>query len=176
MVHDYLYFMIADLLQEKGEVFLTKINLCESGPKLKKLLKGTNPDFIIQRANGREKTLILDVDIGNKDLNEIKGKYKKLDFFADFLVITQYNYASKLDDLILPTRLDYLTKNFQIFLTEYQYWKACMKLQIVFCNDVDNVRLVEFNYPEDGSDEVHRTKIFKSLSRYAERVTDRDGI
>lgn len=76
MVHDYLHFMIADLLQEKGQVFLTKINLRESSPHLKKLLNGTNPDFIIQRENGREKTLILDVYNGKKDLNKIKGKYK----------------------------------------------------------------------------------------------------
>jgi hypothetical protein len=51
----------------------------------------------------------------------------------------------------------------------YEASKSCF-------NDVENVRLIEFNYPEDGSDEVHRAKYFESLSRYAERVTDRDGI
>jgi hypothetical protein len=168
--------MIADLLREKGEVFLMENHLRESRPELKKLLNATTPDFIIKSANGREKTLILDVYIGNKDSNEIKSKYIKLNFFADFLVITQYNFASKLKDLIESTRLDYLTKNFQIFLTEYQYWKACMKLKKVIFNDVENVTLIDFKYPDDGKDEAYRIQFFNKLTNYAESVAARDGI
>jgi hypothetical protein len=126
MVHDYLHFMIAYLMQEKGEVFPTKINLRESSPQQKKLLNGTNHDFIFQRVNGREKTLILDVYIGNKDLTLSKARL--------FRRISRHHSIQsciEVRDLLLPTRLDYLTKNFQISLTEYLYWKACMKLQKV---------------------------------------------
>ena len=175
MIHDYIHFMIADLLREKGEVFLMENHLRESRPELKKLLNATTPDFIIESANGREKTLILDVYIGNKDLNEIKSKYKKLNFFADFLVI-KINFASKLKDLIESTRLDYLNKNFQLFLTEYQYWKACMKLKKVIFNDVETVTLIDFKYPDDGKNEAHRVQFFNKLTNYAESVAARDGI
>ena len=57
----------------------------------------SSPDFILKKANGRERKLIFDVYIGNKDLREMKGKYKKLDFFADFMLVTQYNFASQLE-------------------------------------------------------------------------------
>ena len=51
-----------------------------------------------------------------------------------------------------------------------------MKLRKVILNDVEIVRLIEFNYAEDVSYEVHLAKFFESHSRYADRVTDRDGI
>ena len=52
---------------------------------------------------------------GNKDTSSIKSKYRKLEYFSDFKIVTQHNFSSELKESIDQNELDYLHNNFQIF-------------------------------------------------------------
>lgn len=89
--------MIQDLLLENNEVFMTEQLIAETD-SIKSLLYGTTPDFVIKKGNGRQKTLIMDIHVGEKDFANdlIKETYRKLEFFADFKIITPYNFGKEL--------------------------------------------------------------------------------
>lgn len=149
MVHDYLHYMLVDLLRKNGEIFVTENDIKGMGAVFK-LLNNTTPDFIIKKNGAREKTLIVDVYVGNKDISEIKSKYRKLDFFADFRVVTKDNFATQLKDVLPTQHLDYLTKHLQLFLTKYQYWSSCIKMQKILFNEQENYAILDLT-PDEAS-------------------------
>ncbi|KXZ53440.1 hypothetical protein GPECTOR_7g1338 [Gonium pectorale] len=174
MVHDYLCFMTQDLLDKNGEVYVTEDDIRESEP-IKRLMGGMTPDFAIKKRGNRDKTIILDVYVGNKDPSDVKGKYKTLGFFADLHIVTQYNFNTALKCVLPEADLEYMHKNVQLFLTEYFYWRACIKLRKVLLNDVENIQLQQF---ATVPDEQQTAKlIFKEdLIAYAKQVADQARI
>ena len=174
MVHDYLYYMIQDMLIENKEVFITE-NIITREHDIKCLLNNSTPDFVIKRGNGRQKTLIIDIYVGEKDINEIKGKYRKLELFADFKIITPANFRKELKIIFKDSDLDYLYKNYQIFLIEYHYWKACMKLKKILFNEEKNIEIITFSNDRDKF-EVDQLQYVETLKHYASSVLAQEDI
>ena len=54
MVHDYLHFMLADILDKNGEIYLTEDTL-RLEQSILGLLGGMTPDFVIRRGGGGPK-------------------------------------------------------------------------------------------------------------------------
>ena len=168
MIHDYLQFMIQDMLDKNGEIYITE-NDIRNNSSIKDLLCGMTPDFVIKRNDNRTKTIIFDVYVGTE--SDIKGKYKALSFFADFRVVTPHNFTSQLSSVLPKEDIEYLYKNFQIFLTEYYYWRACIKLRKVLYNDAENIKIETF--PEVPDDQkAAKIQYERDLSAYAIRVAD----
>jgi len=77
MSHDYLHFMLVDMLAHNKELFLTEKEIKQIDI-IKQLLGGNTPDFVIKKKQPRKKTLIIDIYVGDKDPSEIKAQYRKL--------------------------------------------------------------------------------------------------
>lgn len=157
MVHDYLHYMIQDLLDKNKEIYITEKDI-KSNDLIWGFLLNTTPDFIIKsNIDKKRKTLIVDIYVGNKKDESIKSKYRKLAMFADFIIINKHDFADTLiNNKILPREdVNYLFKQFQIFLTEYYYWRSCIKLQKVIFNDIKNIEIRDFekcDNPNDNAD------------------------
>ncbi len=148
MIHDYLHFMLIDLLQKNAEVFITEETIRDNST-IQRLLKNTTPDFVI-KSKDKRRTVIVDIYVGDKELNSIKSKYRGCDLFADLKIVTPHNFQAELKDLLLQSDLDYLYKNFQLFLAEYHYWVACLKLKKILFNDTENIVLTALPVPSDS--------------------------
>eukprot|EP00742_Colponemidia_sp_Colp-10_P009162 GILJ01009965.1.p1 GENE.GILJ01009965.1~~GILJ01009965.1.p1 ORF type:complete len:255 (-),score=35.54 GILJ01009965.1:860-1573(-) len=175
MVHDYLHYMIMDLLDKNGEIYLTENDIKQSENIHKLLLKGLTPDFIIKKKEPRKKTIIIDIYVGDKTASEIKGKYRNFDFFAEFFVVTQHDFQTTLANILPADDIDYLYKNFQIFLVEYHYWRACMKFSRILFNDEESVPIQSF--PEITVDQMAMKEQYRSnLEAYAVHVNNQADI
>ena len=148
MIHDYLQYMIQDMLDKNGEIYITE-NDIRNNSSIKDLLCGMTPDFVIKRNDNRTKTIIFDVYVGTE--SDIKDN-EALSFFADFRVVTPHNFTSQLLTVLPKEDIEYLYKNFQIFLTEFKLRKV---LYIV----PDAQKAAKMQYERD-------------LATYAERVAD----
>ncbi|KAL9649754.1 hypothetical protein ABK040_009569 [Willaertia magna] len=173
MVHDYLQNMIADTLLKNGETFITENDIRQMNT-ISALLNNTTPDFIIKSVDKR-KTLIIDVYTGEKDVIGLKSKYGKLEFFADFKIITQHNFQTELKIIFSDSDIDYIFKNYQVFLTEYHYWKACMKFKKILFNDKENLKLVKYELKEEIN-ELNKQMFKQNLESYASNVLSKNGI
>lgn len=146
MIHDYIHYMIKDLLDKNKEIYITE-NTIKSNDLILNFLLNTTPDFIIKSNKEKNrKTLIVDIYVGGKKDESIKSKYRKLAMFADFIIINKHDFSDiLLNNKILPLDdVNYLFKHYQIFLTEYYYWRSCIKLQTVIFNDIENIVIHEF--------------------------------
>jgi hypothetical protein len=173
MVHDYLHFILIDMLVEAGETFLTEKDIRDN-EQIKKFLNNSTPDLIVKTSSTRIKPLIIDIYVGSKDTSSIKAKYRSLDYMANFHIITPYNFTTELKDVFSDEKLSYLHQHFQLFQTEYQYWRSCMKLKKILLNEVENVKIKEFDLHD--VDEVARTSFLYSLTIYACNVSERKGL
>jgi hypothetical protein len=133
-VHDYLYYMIMDLLQSENITFITENEIRES-TELYKLLDGFIPDFIIKsdESKCRKKPMILDIYIGkNEDtVNKKKSKYQQMRISFDVEGLTMANYSSILTKIIPQKKVHCLYNQFQTFLTKHHYRRACSKMNDV---------------------------------------------
>lgn len=174
MVHDYLYYMIKDMLDKNKQIYITEKEIRESSD-IKCLLLNTTPDFLIKSTNTDPDLLILDIYIGNKDISSIKSKYRAVGSLAKFCIITQYNFSSELLKVgILPqSDIDYIYKNYQIFITEYYYWKACLKLRKILMNYIDNI-IIKPPVKEDIEHEVNKNLFRDSLISYSIKTNEKD--
>jgi hypothetical protein len=157
MVHDYLHYMIKDLLDKNHEVYITE-NDIKSNNLILNFLLNTTPDFIIKSNSEKaRKTLIVDIYVGGKKDESIKSKYRKLAMFADFIIINKHDFSDiLLNNKILPLDdVNYLYKQYQIFLTEYYYWKSCNKLQKVIFNDIENIEIHDFEKYDNTGNKVN---------------------
>jgi len=121
MMHDYLHFLLKDLLDHNGETYITESDIRRSPQLAHGLLNGTIPDFILKKNKGRTKTLIVDIDVCLSPTSEIKSKYMSFGFFADVIIITPLGFCSQLRDVLPAEDIDYLYKNYKVFLIEYYY-------------------------------------------------------
>ena len=173
MIHDYLHFLLKDILDFNNETYITESDLRDSPNITRGLLNGVTPDFILKKNNGRTKTLIIDIYVGDKPVSEIKSKYRSLGFFADLVVITQHDFSSQLKGVLPMADIDYLYKNYQVFLVEYYYWKACMKLQKIFFNDTHNVTQRDLSAPVNP---LRRQTYLVAMEEYAAKVSSQDDL
>lgn len=174
MIHDYLHFMLMDLLDKNGEVYLTEDDI-RSSPTVLELFNGSTPDLVVKSGNERARPLIVDIYAGNKD--SVKQKYKAFGYFADLCIMTQTNFPAKLKEhrLLKDADVDYLYRHFQIFLVEHQYWQACIKLRRVIVNEIENAR-IEAIPPRTPHQEDEAERFKTSLSHYAHSVVTRKGL
>ena len=170
MIHDYLHFMLIYLLKKNGEVFITERDLKQL-EDVRKLLNNTNPDFVI-RSRGERRTTIVDIYVGAKDITDLKSKYKKLEFFADFKIITKDNFSEQLQHILPAVDLAYLHRNLQIFLVKHKYWCSCMKMQKHLFNENTNLQVPEFEILKNDMFEEYKGK----LTTYAQNVLNQEGI
>ncbi|EFJ40837.1 hypothetical protein VOLCADRAFT_99331 [Volvox carteri f. nagariensis] len=135
------------------------------------------PDLVIKKNGDREKTVILDVYVGSQPA-DVKSKYETLAFFSTLCVVTPHNFQRQLQAVLPESDIDYLYKNFQIFMTEYSYWRACIKLRTVLLNDVEYVPLREFQLaPADLAEQDVAKRQFKTnLAQYADSVANQADI
>lgn len=174
MIHDYLHYMVQDFFDKNGEVYLTEDDIRQESAILS-LLNNTTPDFILKKNKKREKTTIIDIYVGKQPVSEIKGKYKTLGFFADFYIVTPHDFTKHLKAVLSESDIDYIHKNFQVFLTEYYYWRACIKLKKILFNDVENVPLRTL--PDLTPEHLSGRETFKTnLVTYAQGVAAQDDI
>lgn len=149
MIHDYLVYLIQDVLSNEGIAFITEDEMCELD--FPDTFGKYTPDFIINPKNG--KPIILDVYIGDDDsksLNERKSKYMTFGTQTfDIKFVTKYNISSELEKIINKSNVDYIEKNIHLFTIEYTYWKSCIKLQKVICSNIDNIRFKKFPVHQD---------------------------
>jgi hypothetical protein len=174
MIHDYLHYMIMDLLDKNGEVYISENDIKTNGI-VKKFLLNTTPDLVIKgNKNKHRKRLIVDIYIGDKKDDNLKSKYKKLALFSDFIIINKHDFSKVLlHNKILPKDdVEYLYANFQIFLTEYYYWRSCIKLQKVIFNDIANIKFQEFDNHENIDD---KTKFILTIEELAQAFVDEDA-
>ena len=79
--------------------------------------------------------------------------------WADFRVVTPHNFTSQLLTVLPKEDIEYLYKNFQIFLTEF-------KLRKVLYNDSENIKIVP------DAQKSAKMQYERDLATYAERVAD----
>jgi hypothetical protein len=178
IVHDYLHFMICDLLASENIPFISEADIRQSA-ELTKLFANLTPDLIIKSAPeyGRPKPYILDVYIGRSDkvIQEKKSKYKTIGICFDFDGVTPSNMSSVLVKFVSQQAVNYLFRQFQIFLTEHHYWRACLKLKKILSNDTENVRIVQYPDPSENYD-LDTQKFITGLRTKASQLLDNDGV
>jgi hypothetical protein len=139
MTHDYLYYLLVDLLVAEGVPFVTETDIAMM-PDLKDLLNGKTPDLIL-KSNGttRKKPLILDVFVGRseKEMVEKRSKYGSMKISFDFSGITIGNYNAELNKVLSKTHVNYFHKQVLIFSAEYAYWMACLKFKKILFSEQD---------------------------------------
>lgn len=108
--------------------------------------------------------------MGDKDTHTIKSKYRDLKMFFDFHILTPANFCVELKDILPRQDLDYLLKNYAVFDSEYTYWRACLKLQKIICNDQKAFPLIEI--PLLSTEYIASyDKFVRRLSRVADHIT-----
>lgn len=145
MLHDYIHFMIIDILKHKTIPFIDEHYLISNqNSTIYKYLQGCTPDLIISGKN------IVDIYVGNKQHydKEKKHKYKHCHPYFSIIVITPFclHNLTQLKDknhnqIFQMSDIDYLQKQYRIFLCEYQYWLSCLSLGKILINDYHNVDL-----------------------------------
>jgi hypothetical protein len=170
MLHDYLHYMICDLLSYEGIPYLTENEIREDAT-FQSLFGNLTPDLIIKSDATRKrfKPCILDVYVGKKDeaIQTKKSKYKKLGITFDFEFISLHNITHILYKFASQTNVDYLYKHYNVFFTEYHYWCACLNVNKILLNDVENFSIKEFTPDEDFAErklQFHQNLLIKAHS------------
>ena len=166
MVHDYLHYMIMDLLDHEQVSYISKNEIKEYPPILE-LFNGLTPDLIVQSSMDR-KTSIIDIYSDSAEstvLSQKKSKYKSLSFQFDFRVVTSINFIKQLSGILSQKSIAYLSDHFASFYTEYIYWRACVKIRSIIRNDVVNKPIIDINV----------SSIEKRFS-FISALTDRAGV
>ena len=102
--------------------------------------------------------------------------FKKWDtFFANPYIVTQYNFHKQLMSVLPVTDIDYLSRNFQIFMAEYYYWRACIKLGKFLVKESPSIMLQSF--PDlSVHQRAAKDKYITDLATYATNVSKCDNI
>lgn len=178
MLHDYMHFLLMDLLTAAAVPFLSEEDMKED--TLSNLFDKKTPDLIVKSAGpntSRPKPLIIDVFVGKseKAMSDKKAKYSTMKVTFDFTALTVSNYNTELLKVLNQTDVAYFHHQFVLFQAEYSYWHACLKFKKILFNDVENstIRLTF-----DVSDEfVVSTVEFKNkLQIKAAQLADNDDL
>ena len=90
MVHDYLHYMVSDLLASEGIPHIIKDDI-QAEPYLTSLFSDLTPDLIVKSAPPRRRTTIVDIYIGRDQAaaDKKKSKYKGMAISFDFIAVTE---------------------------------------------------------------------------------------
>ena len=146
MLHDYLHYMLEDMLMEKNIPFVTEEKIKSEYKSIQSFLGGNTPDLIV------EGKYIIDVYTGTGEPGSVKGKYRDYQCIFKVLVVTPHNFTSELaraEKLFTTSDISYLNNTFHIFRSEYQYWMSCLKLKKILRNDVQNIKMKQFKQHEE---------------------------
>jgi len=139
MLHDYLHFLLMDMLAHNKIPFIEEKEL-KQGTEFFKYLKCT-PDLLIK---GK---ILLDVYIGYDDMSKKIEKYKELKLlFEHIYILNQRNIV----EICLKINLsqedaDYINESFNIFKSEYTHWMSCLKIGKILRNETYNCTPIVFN-------------------------------
>jgi len=175
MLYDYLYYMIQDILDKNGEIYITKDTI-KYNIKIKNLLTNAITGFLIKGKYPR-KTFILDICFidGYDQFTQIHEQYKKLSYFSNFCIINYCNELLNFSGCKFLSNEDsiYLIQNFEIFNMTYKYLKSCAYNNAIYWSDISSIKIKEFQNISSESDNI----IFEqSLVEYAKAVASRDNI
>ncbi len=178
MIHDYLHFMIEDFLTNSRRAFITQKQI-EENEVVKAALAGWTPDLVIDAkglhgVQDPKPLLIIDIYTGKEEPSKVKGKYRTLDDF-DVKVVTHTNFTKELIGVLEQKEIAQLYDNFQVFMTEYQYWHSCLKLRKILLNDIDNLKPVQL-CATDAPFDVSRQQLLLKLQRLGENAIERRKI
>ena len=174
MVHDYLHYMVSDLLAFEGIPYITEDDI-RAEPYLMSLFSDLTPDLIVKSAPPR-RTTIIDIYIGRDQAatDKKKSKYKGMAVVFDFIGVTELSMCRDLKPIRSDASIHYLVSQFHVFKTEYQYWKSCAKLQRMLVNEVQNIPLKPL--PVVGEFVTLKDKFLGALVTKAQTLLNDDGI
>jgi hypothetical protein len=147
MLHDYLHYLLMDILAKNGESFITEKDI-KADETLTALFNGNSPDLVIKSSKTRSRPIIVDVHIGSKSTPN-KSKYNLLATYFETKIVRLNNFAEDLQLIFGADDITYIGNQLRIFQTEYYYWQACLDLETILRNDVANVAILEVDYPDD---------------------------
>ena len=173
MVHDYLCFFIQDMLDKNDEIYLTEDEI-RGSEQILRFFEGKTPDLLVKTKPGREKPLIVEVYTGSRDATmNPKSKYKAFGSVTKLVTVHPNSMLMDLSELLPPDDLAYLHRHFQVFMTEYQYWKSCVSLETILKNDVECIPISTSSAVRN----LERTAEFAiGMREYAESVLNRSKI
>ena len=166
MVHDYLHFLICDMLDAAGVPFITVEDL-KVAPALAVLLDRKTPDLIVEPAKPKL-PMAIDIFVGNRteSVEDKKEKYKGIGLFMAFDVVTIANFRP-LASVLCPNDLKYIQDQVAIFMAEYQYWHACLKLKKILFNDIDNIP-IRVSTTIDPENTAKKAKLIRRLENMSQ--------
>eukprot|EP01035_Chromulina_nebulosa_P024288 gene24288-31592_t len=154
MLHDYMHYLLIDMLAAADIPFITETEMIAEESALVTLFEGKTPDLIIKSgggANNRPKPLIVDIRVGQTEeeaiiiMSEKKAIiYATMEVIFDFTSLTLINYNTQLLRRVFFERqpdVDYFHRQFVLFQAEYFYWHGCLKSQHhhnILSNDYNN--------------------------------------
>ena len=178
MVHDYLLYMISDLLASEGIPHITEDDI-RAEPYLRSIFSDLTPDLIVKSSLHR-RTTIVDIYMGSDKAvhDKKKSKYKGMAMAFDFIGVMELSMCRDLEPILSEASIDYLAFQFRIFKTEYQYWKSCAKLQRMLFRDDTNHDLTLIPLPLEVDDEFSglKDKFLEALVTKAKVLLDDDDI
>lgn len=172
MMHDYLHYLLADLLIEEKIPFIMKHDLADM-PDFRALLNNQTPDLII-KSNGttRPKPLFVDVFVGksDKEMSKKKKKYSSMSVCFDFSGLTIGNYNSELDKILTQKNIDYFHKQVTNFRAEHAIWMSGLQQ-----GERNNLSILTL--PESSPEFICAVNDFKSaLERKATILANNDSV
>jgi hypothetical protein len=175
MIHDYLHFMLMDLLTASSRPFIHEKEI-PNLVTLKPLFGEFTPDLIVKSGGSLQKPTIIDIYTGKNagEMDKKKAKYRGMMLVFDFRVITPTNFTTELKDVLSAEAINYLFKQFQFFLTEYHYWRACIKFEKLLKNDVQNHNIKLLPIPEKFAEQ--QSDFVQSLERKVAAILDDSGV
>lgn len=165
MVHDYLHFIICDMLDACHVAYLTEEDV-RNAPSLQLVLGNKTPDLIVERPE--MVPIALDVFVGDKSetVDSKKEKYKGLSLVMEFDVIT-FSHLRPLSSVLSQVDLKYIQDQLAVFMTEYQYWHACLKLKKILFNNCENVP-IRPSAPVSAEDTAKKLKLAARLDNVSQ--------
>jgi hypothetical protein len=113
--------------------------------------------------------MAIDVFTGDRKetVDNKKETYKGLSMFMTFDVVTFANLRP-LSSVLSQEDLKYVKDQVAIFMAEYMYWHACLKLKKILFNDVENVpiRATAPPSPEASNGKVKLLSRLEKMSQY----------
>lgn len=183
MVHDYIQFMIQDILTAEGTPFATNSDM-KSNEHLMYLFHGQVPDLIVKsdKSRNRPKPMIVDVlvNVNDHQLEAKRDKYDGMLQVFDYSIITRYiyNYYYELPKIMSEQHVDYFHKHFNMFLEEYNYWITCVQARTMYSRSDINIQKRVINAlagKADGFDDA-RVDFIDALTGKARAIRSIKGI
>ena len=128
MLLEYMQYIIDDAFSQAGLRYTFGPFMRGDDPEYTPLLKGCYA-FIVKRDGFlRAKTAIIELEIDDCIIDNIKKTYELYSFFAEPYVITPKNVGTVLKHFLPQRDVDFVADNVKAFRVEFAYWVACMEL------------------------------------------------